>query len=477
MAFNLNTHKEVVQVSTWQDPQLGIMKWGISNSYPQTLINLIAQSANASPAVTRVSEFYKGQGFEGEDLIVAPNGLTLKDVVGIMADDYAIFQAFALHENYNLKAQVSSITPMRIATLRFNEFDELNYASKVGYHPNFGLNSVERKNIQVPVSKGKIKWFNRFNPEAVESQVEQDAKGKLGNYNGQILYYSKAGHSAYPIPPLQAPINYVLSDIENSILVRKESSTGFVNSYLLKSTLASEDETLARLELEIAKSQGSRGSGRVITMSDLSPEEVSNNILEEIGSGGSGAKATIESSILTFDLDKKVINGAYLIPPILAGIDVANGFSGTELEDAYNIFNALTQGGRDIIEQQINRVIEASVFKGKIPPVKITPLTSKSTEEQEKEKESRLQAEQDRKIELQEKEVELQEKGKDINIDSPNNVIKRNPLSGRQEQSLQRIVRNYGKGKMTRSQAADQLKNDLGFDDDRISTWLGHENE
>jgi hypothetical protein len=51
--------------------------------------------------------------------------------------------------------------------------------------------------------------------------------------------------------------------------------------------------------------------------------------------------------------------------------------------------------------------------------------------------------------------------------------INRNPLTGRQEQGLQRIVRNYNKGKITRAQATDMLRSDFKFDDDRINTWLG----
>lgn len=455
MGFYLQSHRELSQVTTWQDPSLGIMKWGLSNSYPQTLINFIAQSSNASPAVERTADFLKGQGFKGEDVIVTPTGLTAKQVVDIMCDDYAYFRAFALHGNYNLEGEVSSIIPMRISTLRFNEFDELNYASKVGYHPNFGLNSVEQKLVRKLPNRGNIKWFNRFNPspEVVLAQIKNDANGVLGNYNGQILYYSKAGHSAYPIPPLQAAINYVLSDIDNSILVRKETATGFVNSYLLKTSMEADSPVLFRLEEEIARSQGARGSGRVITMSGLSDEEMRGNVLEPIGQGGSGKKNTIESAILTYELDKRVIDGAYLIPPVLSGGEQNNGLTGIDLQDAYDVFNAITQPARDIIEQQFNRMLSHSVFKDKIPPIKIKPLSLNTEAQQAQER--------------TQQEIEIEE-------ETP---INRNPMTGRETQSLQRIVRNYNKGNLTREQAEDQLRNDLGFDDARVEAWIGKNEE
>jgi len=459
MSFYLNTHKEVTQVTTYQDVALGIMKWGFSNGYPQTFVNFVSQSANAYPTISRTAQFYKGMGFEGEDLVVTPTGLTLKDVVSIMADDYAYFKAFSLHGNYDMNHDVSSINPMRIATLRYNEFDELNYASKIGYHPNFGLNAVEKKMITTMPTRSSIKWFDRFNPDKgiIAKQIKNCTGGLIGNYNGQILYHSDSGHSSYPIPPLQAPINFVLSDIENSILVRKETSTGFTNTYLLKTALSAEDEALLRLEESIAMSQGSRGSGRVITFADLTPEEINSTVLEEIGSGGSGAKATIESSILTYELDQRVIIGAYLIPPILAGVSLQNGMTGVDLEDSYNVFNAITQPGRDLIEAQLNRMIQASVFRDKVGEIKIKPLSLKVEEEFAQE-----QAEGDQK---------LNPDGTPI-IESR---VERNPLTGRQEQALMRVVRKYNKGQMNRAQAEDQLKNDLGLDMDRINTWLGVE--
>jgi len=369
MSFNIQTHRELTQVETRQDAGLGIMRWGRDNSFPQTLKNVIEQSPSAKMAVSRTSKFYKGAGFDGENEIINAYGLTLKKLVGILADDYADFEAFAIQCNYNIKGQITSLNPIRIATLRFNEFDELNYASKIGYHPDFGRNSEVRKTVNQSATRENIKWFNRFNPNAVLSQIENQ-EGGISNYLGQVSYYSEVGHSSYPISPLQAPINFVLSDVENSILVRKETSTGFINTYMLKTTLDSEDSTLIDLERAIEEAQGARGTGKVITFSGLSPEEVSNTLLEEMGGGGAGSKAIIESAQMAYELDREVISGAYLIPPALAGIQQSTGFSGADLKEAYYVFNAITQGGRDAIEAELNILLENSIFKAREVSIK-----------------------------------------------------------------------------------------------------------
>ena len=362
MSFNIQTHRELTQVETKQDPALGIMRWGRDNCFPQTLKNVIEQSPSAKMATVRTSKFYKGAGFDGDNEVINAYGLTLKKLVGILADDYADFEAFAIQCNYNLKGQVTSMNPVRISTLRFNEFDELNYASKIGYHPDFGRNSEVRKTIDQAATRGNIKWFNRFNPNAVEAQIKK-CEGGISNYLGQVSYFSEAGHSSYPISALQASINFVLSDVENSILVRKETSTGFINTYMLKTTLDSEDATLIGLERAIEEAQGARGTGKVITFSGLSPEEVGNTLLEEMGGGGAGSRAIIESAKMAYELNREVISGAYLIPPALAGIQQSSGFSGADLQEAYFVFNAITQGGRDAIEAELNSILENSVFK------------------------------------------------------------------------------------------------------------------
>lgn len=371
MSFEVQWLRELTEVETKEDSSLGIMKWGTANAFPQTLRNLIDKSPAARSAVQRTAKFYKGGKFEGEDTIVSSDGLTLKDLVSRLADDYAYFNAFAIHTNYNIKGQVASMSPLRVPELRFNQFDELGMASKVGYHPNFGHNAVVKKLIANVVTKDKIKWINKFNPPAVVDQIQSTRKG-ISNYLGQVLYCSDEGSSSYPVPTLQAPVNFVLADIENSILVRKESSTGFVNTYLLKTMLSAENPNLIALEQSIAQAQGSRGSGKIITLSGLSENELNGTLLEPIASG-SGSKTVMDNCVVANDLSHKVINNAYLIPPILSGAAESTGFSQNDLSESYFIFNAITKDGRDKIEAQVNRVLAVGNFD--VKAIKLQKLT------------------------------------------------------------------------------------------------------
>ena len=447
--FRLNSFKELTQITTKEDVALGIMRWGEENFYPQTLKNIVEQSPSAKPAVDRVAKFYKGGSFEGEDIIVNSYGLTLRDIVDRCAEDLAFFEAFSIQSNFNLLGEPSDMHPMRIEALRFNQFDELSYASKIGYHRNFGQNDKVEMNVVEHATKDNIKFINVWNPKYAKDQFE-NLEGKLNDYNGQILYYSGAGPSQYPIPPLQSVINFVLSDVENSILVRKETSTGFVSSYILKSTLDYDDPNLIAMENSIAQMQGARGVGKIMTISGLSEEEMKSTLLEEIGSGNNSA--IIESATKTFDLDKKVITGVYLIPPVLSGIEVSTGFSTEALVDAYNVFNAITKQGRKTIEREVNKILKAGDFG--IDYIELTSITL---------------------------DVEGQEGGESEPLEPEESMVADNTtltnLTGRQLQHIQRVVRKFNKDELTYEQASQLLKGGFGFDDDGVAEWLVTEEE
>jgi len=439
--FRLNSFQELTQITTKEDVALGVMRWGEENFYPQTLKNIVEQSPSAKPAVDRVAKFYKGGSFEGEDIIVNSYGLTLRNIVDKCAEDLAFFDAFAIQSNFNVLGQPNDMNPIRIESLRFNQFDELSYASKIGYHRNFGQNDRVEMNVIEHATNSNIKFINVWNPKFAKEQFDGLENG-LNDYNGQILYYSGAGPSQYPIPPLQSVINFVLSDVENSILVRKETSTGFVSSYILKSTLDYDDANLIAMENSIAQMQGARGAGKIMTISGLSEEEMKSTLLEEIGAGNS--TAVIDSATKTFDLDKKVITGVYLIPPVLSGIEVSTGFSTEALVDAYNVFNAITKQGRKTIEREVNKVLKAGDFG--IDSIKLESIT----------------------LDVNGGEGEPVEGDESMAAD---NTTLTN-LSGRQLQGIQRIVRKYNKGELTEGQASQLLQQGFGFDDKAVDEWL-----
>jgi hypothetical protein len=444
MSFNINEHKEVAEVTMHQDISLDIMKWGQSNAYPNTFENLIKQSPNAKPTINRAAKFLKGDGFEGEDIIINSSGMTLKQLVAEISYQQAAFGGHAIGVNYNLEGKVAEIIPYRVKDLRFRSFDDNNLYNKVGYYNDFAGISEIRKTTTKPPTKHDIDWIDIFNPNQAPSQWNSLENG-ISDYKGQILYYSNSGSSRYPEPNLQSQINYVLADIENSILMRKQSSTGFINTSLITTSLDSEDNSLYNIQQDIEDSQGARGSGSVVVISGVSEDtlfEVSN-----LGDGGSSQKNTIDNIEKSLDLVKKQIFGSYLIPPILAGVDQNNGFSGVDLEDAYKVFNAVTREERGVIESSINRILAVSNFDVKKIKIKELKLN--------------IEGESDEKVYSDEPVAEAEFSGNALGARELNKIISTN--------------NKYKSGKMTKKQAYLHIKSITNWSDEHIESFMEDE--
>ena len=54
--FRIDGFQELTQIVTKEDVGLKIMRWGTKNYFPQTLKNIVEQSANAKPAVSRTAK-------------------------------------------------------------------------------------------------------------------------------------------------------------------------------------------------------------------------------------------------------------------------------------------------------------------------------------------------------------------------------------------------------------------------------------
>ena len=372
MSFSIENHREYALVHTVENVNLDIMSWGEDNSFPQTYLNLLGQSPIGSSAQSKIADFIGGQGItKGGDLVINTLGTTLNELVEQLANSLSIWEALALQTAYNVNYDVSSISPMNIAELRLATFDNLNSASQIGYHHDYANNSEIKRNAETMVTASDIRRYDRYNPNNVASQVEK--AGLLANYLGQILYYSKTGKSSYPKPPLQAQLNFVISDSQTSTLLRKASTTGFHGTTLLKTPEDGNTDRYEDMIIAINKAQSVNHAGKVIHIPDCTKEEMGYKFLEnlEVGTAGRGM---IESVEKTIGINQNMILSAYQIPPILGGITVSTGFSTTAMEDAYTILNASTQPKRNIIEQQLKKVLDNSIWKNEDIDLTIKPL-------------------------------------------------------------------------------------------------------
>lgn len=94
--------------------------YGYDNLYPQNLARITEASGTAMLCLNRYARFIEGYGFDSDilaALAMNQQGDTADDLLRNVAQDLARFGGFALHVNYNVLGQVSSVShvPLRIA--------------------------------------------------------------------------------------------------------------------------------------------------------------------------------------------------------------------------------------------------------------------------------------------------------------------------------------------------------------------------
>ncbi len=192
---------------------LDIQSYGKGNNYPQMILQLIGASSNAKSCVGRYAKFIRGAGFQDVlfyKSVINTKGQTCDTLLRLCSDDLAKFGGFALHVNYNLLCEISSVEHIPFEDCRLGIDDDLGYISKIAIHPDWTM-VKGKKRIKRP-SKSTITYTDVFNPntDIVLSQII--ASGGIENYKGQTLYVSKDGYMVYPSAIYDSAITDISTD-------------------------------------------------------------------------------------------------------------------------------------------------------------------------------------------------------------------------------------------------------------------------
>lgn len=186
---------------------LDIQSYGKGNNYPQMILQLLGASSNAKSCVGRYAKFIRGAGFKDSlfyKSIVNMKGQTCDTLLRLCSDDLAKFGGFALHINYNLLCEITSVEHIPFEDCRLGIEDDAGYIAEIAIHPDW-ICSKGRKKIKKP-SKSTIAYTDVFNPnpDVVLSQIVE--AGGIEAYKGQTLYVSKDGFMVYPSTITTVPL-------------------------------------------------------------------------------------------------------------------------------------------------------------------------------------------------------------------------------------------------------------------------------
>lgn len=335
---------------------LHIQAYGEANDIPQRLQEIVAASPTGKACVGLLAGFLSGRGFSSPALgalALNSKGDTADETLRKAAGDYALFGGFALHVNWNALGEVVSVCHVPFEWLRFEELDDKFAFSRVALHPDWGRRFTRLR----PFRAADVQWFDLFEPDpaAIARQVERD--GGWGNYKGQVLYWSSAGDKVYPMPVYEAVVTDMSNEEGLSNITQRNVRHNFLPAGMVvdydntNNSEEQEDET----KRELAEFQGDTKAGQLLYVTLRN---------------GDKAPEFVPFAAKNFDKDfekaeaktPQIIGRAFLQPPVLRAEDVGGNFGQDTMKNAYNFYNAVTEGDRLVLSSVFGRVL--SLFRG-----------------------------------------------------------------------------------------------------------------
>lgn len=214
---------------------LGIKTYGDSNLYPQTLRDIVDSSPTGRTCIERRATYIEGNGLASQilaDTVCNLAGHTVDDVHHLCAEDIAYYDGFALHVNYNLQGEVVSLAHIPFEDCRLKEEDADGIISHIIVHPDW-RGRLTRNGRAVKVTSDEVRRFPIFNPDPEVVQQQILTAGGIEFYCGQILYVSRAGRNAYPIPLVDVVLTDMSTDEGLSNVNNRNVRSNFLTAGML----------------------------------------------------------------------------------------------------------------------------------------------------------------------------------------------------------------------------------------------------
>ena len=469
----------------------GYIKYGENNDYPEYIVDLYNKSSKHSAIVKSKVHYITGNGWSGEAdaqaFIDKANRVeSLNDLTRKVSLDIEIFGGAYIEVIWDLSGNIAELWHCDYTKIRTNK-DNTQYWYKEDWKDN------------------KVK------PDVIRAFNTKQPNGK------QILYVKeyRPNIGIYGLPSYFAALNYIESDIEVSKHILGNAQTGFSASKLI--TLPNgepSDEEKRNVDNRLRKTySGADGKKYMIAfVNDISRKPV----VDDLGTSDLTKEdfSRVDSLIQT-----NIFSGHQITTPSIMGIAEAGKLgTRTEMRDGYEIFkNTYVNAKQMHLESVFNMLAK---LKGVISEIKIIPTEPLGIEFSEQIISQNMTKDEIReKLNLPILQADASSASQRVVdgitalsplvankvlesmtpdeiralIGLPSTTIPQldatgNPLppaeglsvnehikglKGREWQNMQRIIREFNKGKINREQAAAMLKSGYALSDEEVSTWLG----
>ena len=448
MEIQVLTFAEAKQPEYKEKKGEGYMQYGQNNDYPQYLLDLFNKSAKHNAIIRGKVNYIVGNGWAGEqDMVKKVNREeALNDLTKKVALDLELFGGAYIQVIWSVMgSQIAELWHCDYTKIRTNKDN-----TQFWYKDDWKLTRNQEK----------AEIYNAFNP---------------ANPQGvQILYVKeyRPGMNVYSLPGYFGALNYIESDVEVSKHVLGNAQTGFSASKLItlpNGEPSPEEKRLVSKQFDNMYTGADGKKYLLAFVNDLTRKPIVDDL---------GASDLTKEDFSRVDelIQTNIFSGHQITSPDLFGIAVPGQLGNRQqMRDSYEIFNNTYVRYKQMqIEGVFNMLGQ---YAGVTEELKLQPVDpigidfSENVILQVAPKEWILE-----KLGIDPTQYGLPAATEQPMAASPLSVNEHiKGLKGREWQNMQRIIRDFNKGKITREQASSMLKGGYALSDEEVATWLGSE--
>ena len=409
----------------------GIVQFGTDNLYPQILDQMYYTSPIHSDCINFTVQAAIGGGYEWD--IPAKTGKEkvdqftferinrFKKMFRYLPVDFVIHRRVCVLIKKDVNGKFKSMKRLHPSTIRNNEtITKFLYCKD--WSRRVGLTE-----------------YNKYTPNGKDLE------------SVYVYHAESVGQDVYPLPAYISALNDVFLDGEISFLQKSNIENSIWPSLAVRiPKLFASDEERDEFKDGFNQNTGARSGGKVLFVQGQGMENTPEIVPIPTNQNDKLFDSTIENVA-------NKICFSHGINPSIMGIKVAGSLGNAqELEASYSIFEKnIIMPLRDELTEIFDDLLDIACVRNSIIINDYQIIEKAIVPGQEQ----KLAAEK-------EKEKELSSE----NVIATNSAIRN--MTGKQQQHLVRIIRQYGQGKITKEVAAIQLKNGFGLSPEDINQML-----
>jgi len=426
-------------------PNKGWVLFGEDNKFPNMLLNMFNKSSKHNGIVLGKVNYITGKGFD--EVLQANPYENCNEILKKACLDIEVFGGCYLEIQYNAAGTIGAFYHIPYHKVRSSKDNTQFYVKD--------WDSLKKND--------EPKVFAAYNPKLEVNLLRNQT---------QILYYKeyRPGVETYSYPGYMGALNAIQTDIEISKYHLSTITNGMFASKMISffEGIPTEEE---KREIEKgfkSKFTGSENAGNIVL--NFGKDPAKRPQLDDLSS----TELDKHFDILSKSVQTEIFCGHQVVSPMLFGIRIEGQLGGrSEIREAYEIMKSTYVNDKQQALELLFKEITGQDHK--IIPVE--PIGFEFSEQT--------------LLQIAPKKWLLEKIGIDAilypEIAQPEGVAPQSQpmavnenlknLSGRQWQSLTRIIRKFEKGEISQEQAKLLLKSSLGLNDDEVNTMLAIDNE